>query len=379
MSDEAKPDRSPWPPLGTHLFAASTLSGRQPTLTPSDELQNEDDWERTAHEADTPKPSAVTPPGPKADLTAELLSEEEDGEPALRDDAPPPAPPDLGWPVEPAVVPRAAVPPPFEPPVRPSRRTYMAWWVAAGCAALAITEAGIIIGLIPARWGFQTAGVADLRTAADPGTSGSPAGDRQAPTPGTIRPTPSISASGGPGRQGSHGSPDEVPAGPAGVKAAATAEGRVPGLPSVLPPPPAVTHGWVSIQSPLELQVREGERLIGLTTDERLGLAPGRHVLTLSNPAAAFETSLTISVESGRTSVAAVAIPNGSLSLNALPWATVTLDGQALTGTTPFAGLEVPLGPHAVVWTHPDLGVRSQTVIVTAKAPMRVVMDMRVK
>ena len=72
---------------------------------------------------------------------------------------------------------------------------------------------------------------------------------------------------------------------------------------------------------------------------------------------------------------ASVTIPNGSLSLNALPWANVTLDGKALTGTTPFANLDVPLGPHEIVWNHPQLGERRETVIVTAKAPVRRVLD----
>jgi len=84
-------------------------------------------------------------------------------------------------------------------------------------------------------------------------------------------------------------------------------------------------------------------------------------------------------VEAGKTATSTVTIPNGSLSLNALPWASVTIDGQALPGTTPFANLQVPLGPHEIVWTHPQLGERRQTVVVNAKAPVRLVVDLRVK
>jgi hypothetical protein len=88
---------------------------------------------------------------------------------------------------------------------------------------------------------------------------------------------------------------------------------------------------------------------------------------------------VTVVVEPGKTATSTVAIPDGSLSLNALPWANVTLDGQALPGTTPFANLQVPLGSHEIVWTHPQLGERRQTVLVGAKAPVRLVMDLRVK
>jgi len=62
--------------------------------------------------------------------------------------------------------------------------------------------------------------------------------------------------------------------------------------------------------------------------------------------------------------------------VNALPWATVLLDGKEI-GTTPVANLDVPLGTHELVFRHPQFGERKQTVVVTAKAPVRVVQDLR--
>ena len=143
--------------------------------------------------------------------------------------------------------------------------------------------------------------------------------------------------------------------------------------------PAVLSAGWVSIHSPLDLQIREGTSLLGLTSADRLMMPPGRHVLDLSNADAAFQTSVTVVVEAGKTATSTVKVPNGSLSLNALPWASVTIDGQALPGTTPFANLQVPLGPHEIVWTHPQLGERRQTVMVSAKVPVRLVVDLRVK
>jgi hypothetical protein len=54
----------------------------------------------------------------------------------------------------------------------------------------------------------------------------------------------------------------------------------------------------------------------------------------------------------------------------------VWVNGHAL-GTTPFANLSMPIGTHEVIWRHPQLGERRQTVVLTARTPMRLVVDMR--
>ena len=67
-------------------------------------------------------------------------------------------------------------------------------------------------------------------------------------------------------------------------------------------------------------------------------------------------------------------MPTGYLSLNALPWAEVWVDGNAV-GTTPLANLSLPIGSHEVLWRHPTLGDRRQLVIVKAKTPARAGVD----
>jgi serine/threonine-protein kinase len=137
--------------------------------------------------------------------------------------------------------------------------------------------------------------------------------------------------------------------------------------------PPA---GWLTIQSPLDLQVFEGTTLVGTTASERITLPSGPHTLRFVSTPLGFETSILVDVPVGRGLPTRVPTPNGTLSLNALPWANVSLDGQSL-GTTPFANLSVPIGTHEVIWRHPQLGERRQTVVVTATAPVRLVMDLR--
>ncbi len=105
-------------------------------------------------------------------------------------------------------------------------------------------------------------------------------------------------------------------------------------------------------------------------------LSAGHHDLVLKNTTLGFETKASVDIQAGKTLTTPIVVPNGSLSVNALPWATVLLDGKEI-GTTPIANLDVPLGSHELVFRHPQLGERKQTVVVTARAPVRVVQDLR--
>ena len=50
------------------------------------------------------------------------------------------------------------------------------------------------------------------------------------------------------------------------------------------------------------------------------------------------------------------------------------IDGRPV-GTTPLANLSLPIGSHEIVWKHPQLGERRQTVTVTASMPARIGVD----
>ncbi|MGE3177610.1 MAG: PEGA domain-containing protein [Vicinamibacterales bacterium] len=129
--------------------------------------------------------------------------------------------------------------------------------------------------------------------------------------------------------------------------------------------------GYLAITAPIELQVFEGGRLLGSTDAERLMLPTGRHQLELVNTEFQFRHPVEVVVEAGKTVTPEVPVPNGSLSVNALPWADVLVDGQPV-GTTPLANLTIPIGSHEVTWRHPQLGERKQTVTVTPQTPVRV-------
>lgn len=76
------------------------------------------------------------------------------------------------------------------------------------------------------------------------------------------------------------------------------------------------------------------------------------------------------------TAATAPNVPVGSVSINARPWAVVLIDGYAV-GTTPLANLRVTAGVHEVIWRHPQLGERRETVEIVADAPVRLSVDFR--
>jgi len=289
-------------------------------------------------------------------------------------------------------------------------------WIAAGCAVLAIGEAVVIGQLLRSKSKTPTTAAGlDLRQAPQPvtnapSTSGLSFGRPVSPGAAAVPVAAVNPASPGqldvtsdpPGARVSVDdrlrgtTPVTVPVSPGPhtvlvtdgttisrstvtAVAGATATLMASFAPAPAMAPTALAAGWVSIHSPLDLQIHEGNALLGATSADRLMMPSGRHVLDLSNADAAFQTTLTVVVDAGKTVTSTVAIPNGSLSLNALPWANVTIDGQALPGTTPFANLQYRLGPHEIVWSHPQLGERRQTVVVNAKTPVRLVVDLRVK
>ena len=134
------------------------------------------------------------------------------------------------------------------------------------------------------------------------------------------------------------------------------------------------TNGFVSVQSPVDLEIFLDGTKIG-SSAASVRLPAGRHTLDLLNASLEFRTSVAVDVPAGGTASAVVTVPKGKLSINALPWAEISLDGKPI-GQTPLANLDVPIGAHEVIWRHPQLGERRETVVVTAQTPARVGKDL---
>jgi hypothetical protein len=134
--------------------------------------------------------------------------------------------------------------------------------------------------------------------------------------------------------------------------------------------------GSIAIASPVPVQVFENKRLIGTSDMDRIMLPVGEHVLELAADAVGYRATRTVRVTAGQTVALAADLPRAPLSINAIPWAEVFIDGTRV-GETPLGNLPQTLGPHEIVFRHPQLGERRSNVMVTLKETARISIDMR--
>ena len=140
--------------------------------------------------------------------------------------------------------------------------------------------------------------------------------------------------------------------------------------------PAAPQPGWLSITSPVAMQLREDGKLIGTTEADRLMLPSGDHTIEISNESLGFRAVRTITIAPGKAATSSIELPLGLVSINASPWAEVLIDGERI-GETPIANLSRRIGEHRVTFRHPQLGERTETVVVTLRQPARLGVDMR--
>jgi PEGA domain len=140
--------------------------------------------------------------------------------------------------------------------------------------------------------------------------------------------------------------------------------------------PAVIAPGWLSVTSPVTMQLREAGRLIGTTETDRLMLPAGEHDIEISNEALAYRVTRKLTIAPGKTTTSAVELPSALLSVNALPWAEIWIDGERV-GETPLANLSRRIGQHQVVFRHPQFGERTETVLLTLRQPTRLGIDMR--
>jgi hypothetical protein len=129
--------------------------------------------------------------------------------------------------------------------------------------------------------------------------------------------------------------------------------------------------GGVRLQTPIELKVLQGDRVLGSSEDGPIIMRAGTYQLDLINPALGLSMRQPVTFRAGQLTTLTVTLPPGRVSVNAEPWAEVSIDGR-LYGETPLANLQVPIGEHEIVFRHPELGERRQTVTVRADRQTRV-------
>lgn len=229
----------------------------------------------------------------------------------------------------------------------PRQRFRIIQWMAGGLAVIGIVQGAIIAGLV-------------FRPAA-PSPSAPASAVTTAPAP-AVAPAP---------RAAQGALPEGTDTGaPAAARAPQT--GAVIASSTTASDPTAVDGtGRLRIASGVPLQVSEAGRTLGSSGGRPLSLSPGSHTLELASDAFGFRTRETVRVVAGRETELTIALPNGTVHVNAQPWAQVSIDGAAV-GDTPLANLSLVIGDHEVVFRHPQLGERRQRVVVKAGALTRV-------
>jgi hypothetical protein len=158
------------------------------------------------------------------------------------------------------------------------------------------------------------------------------------------------------------------------VEAGATASLFVP----LAAPQGAPVSGWMSVDAPVDMQIFENGQLIGTSKSERTMVSAGRHEVEIVSDQLGFKAVRVIQVAAGKVTPIKLEMPKGTLAVNAVPWAEVWIDGER-QGETPIGNVSLSIGPHDVVFRHPELGERHLTAVVTLKGPARVSADMRQK
>lgn len=130
--------------------------------------------------------------------------------------------------------------------------------------------------------------------------------------------------------------------------------------------------GTIRISSPIELEVFEKSRLLGSVPGAGLEVPAGRHDIELVNLALGYRSRQALEVEAGETVWIHVTPPPGWVTIDASPWAEVSIDGQAV-GRTPLGPLPLAPGEHHVTFRHPAGGTDRQRVTVRSEAKTRVI------
>jgi archaellum component FlaG (FlaF/FlaG flagellin family) len=134
--------------------------------------------------------------------------------------------------------------------------------------------------------------------------------------------------------------------------------------------------GWISVKAPFAMEIREQGRLIGTTDTDRLMMAAGRHELDFVSEALGYRATRVVQIGPGKVVPISLDLPQGVVNLNAAPWAEVWIDGRRV-GETPIGNLAVSIGPHEVVFKHPQLGEKRHAISVTLGGPVRLSVEMK--
>ena len=152
--------------------------------------------------------------------------------------------------------------------------------------------------------------------------------------------------------------------------------GAQPPADSELPAPAVPRSGGFRVSAPVELHVLDGERVLGSSREGPIIARAGRHQFEFVNNVIGYRVRREVDIKPGQVASLSIAIPNGTLNINATPWAAVWIDGTP-HGETPLGNISIIPGEHEIVFRHPQLGERREKTIVRPDTPARVAVNMQ--
>jgi len=141
-------------------------------------------------------------------------------------------------------------------------------------------------------------------------------------------------------------------------------------------PAAAVRSGGVRLISRIEMQLLDGERVLGSSVDGPIVTSAGRHEFELVNSALGYRSKQVFNIKAGEILSVPIRQPEGQVSINAVPWADIWIDGTHV-GETPLANLSLPIGQHEVSFRHPSLAEQRRTTVIRYDVPTRLSADLR--
>lgn len=129
--------------------------------------------------------------------------------------------------------------------------------------------------------------------------------------------------------------------------------------------------GGLRLTSPIDLDVLDGERVLGSSADGLVAVAAGIQQLDLLNNRLGYRERVTVEIEAGQVRTLEVKPPDGHLNITTVPPAQVWIDGKQ-AGSTPIEHVTLPVGQHEIVFRRPQRTDQREVVVVKAGALARV-------
>ena len=140
--------------------------------------------------------------------------------------------------------------------------------------------------------------------------------------------------------------------------------------------PKASASGWIAIESPVEVDVFADGALVGTSRSPKILLQEGEHTLGTDQREHWISREAVCAGECGHTGERKCgASGEYTIEITAVPWAEVWVDGKSV-GVTPIGKMPITIGPHEVVFRHPELGEKTVSAVVKAGETTSVTVDL---